>query len=167
MATDLAKAIRQGQVREEDLLAVLQEMLTKPAPTDRRGVDANRKLSKAVEALLSTHRPASCADLLLTQLASNPNHRAWVCTLLGKVGDPKAVSELIAFIDDDALSVRRSAVFALRDIGDPQAVGPLREQYDRLAAESSPDPNTLNPLLWTLRSLGEEVEPWYERFRQR
>jgi HEAT repeat protein len=91
------------------------------------------------------------------QTTSDPT---WPAELEGVLGDSRAVPVLLTLVQDDRLLVQHASIYALREIGDRAAVGPLRSEYERRKADQ--DPNVLLPLLQTLRSFGEEVDPWFE-----
>lgn len=48
---------------------------------------------------------------------------------LGRLGDPRAVDDLIGALQDEDRLVRKKAVWALGALGDPRAVRPLRALY--------------------------------------
>ena len=48
---------------------------------------------------------------------------------LGRLGDPRAVDDLILALQDGDRLVRKKAVWALGSIGDPRAISPLRGLY--------------------------------------
>ncbi|WP_440949662.1 HEAT repeat domain-containing protein [Methanosphaerula subterraneus] len=48
---------------------------------------------------------------------------------LGRLGDPRAVDDLIGALQDEDRLVRKKAVWALGSIGDSRAIPPLRALY--------------------------------------
>lgn len=59
------------------------------------------------------------------RVAESPNERAAAARRLSFVHDREATPHLIAALDDPAPDVRRAAVEALMDLGDPAAIAPL------------------------------------------
>lgn len=60
---------------------------------------------------------------------SDPTARWKGAEALGRLGDSRAVDDLIAALQDEDRLVRKKAVWALGSIGDPRAIPPLRALY--------------------------------------
>ena len=72
---------------------------------------------------------ASQVDVL-SQATTDPKIRRAAAVALGKLGDARAVPELIKALNDPDDKVRRSTVVALGRIGDPRALNPLSKALD-------------------------------------
>ncbi|ACL17788.1 HEAT repeat domain-containing protein [Methanosphaerula palustris] len=59
----------------------------------------------------------------------NPTARWKGAEALGRLGDPRAVDDLIGALQDEDRFVRKKAVWALGRLGDPRAIPPLRGLY--------------------------------------
>jgi HEAT repeat protein len=59
----------------------------------------------------------------------NEGTRWKAAEMLGRIGDPSAVEELIGTLWDDDERVRLKAAWALGQIGDPRAIPSLRRLY--------------------------------------
>jgi HEAT repeat protein len=68
--------------------------------------------------------PALCATM---REPFSALERAWVATMLGMSGDPRAIPTLVEALGSTDDSLRKSAVVALGKIGDPQALPALRD----------------------------------------
>lgn len=89
--------------------------------------------------------PTTCAGstphaTLVSLLANTPNdgtgkaillQRATIEALgIAKSGDPNDVARIVPYLDNASRDIRAAAAFALRDLCDPTAVGPLRNRYN-------------------------------------
>jgi hypothetical protein len=65
--------------------------------------------------------------LILALQDEQPHVRKWAAELLGPSRDPRATQPLLGLLNDADWNVRRAALYALMQIGDDRAVGPLVE----------------------------------------
>lgn len=66
----------------------------------------------------------------ITLLSDDAEGNRWkAAEMLGRIGDPAAVEELIGTLWDDDERVRLKAAWALGQIGDPRAIPSLRRLY--------------------------------------
>lgn len=139
----------------ESLLAAVQD--------DRYEVWAPASL-----ALLRLHEPAAVPRLLAALAVPNQRLRCPVATVLGEIGDQRAVEPLIALLRDGACEVvweneRARAAEALGQLGDPRAVEPL------IAALAAENAETASKAMEALGRLGDRraVEPLITTTRAR
>src|SRR5207249_3533827 len=98
-------------------------------------------------ARLGWRREAEAVDALLGVLPNAVDDTCAILDALGAIGDAKAVPVLREYASRKLLSRRRSAVEALRNLGDEEGLEEARQR----ALERLPD-----PLRGLLDSLGEE-----------
>ena len=107
-------------------------------------------------------RPPDVETEMLRLRSSQSGERATAARMLGNIGDPIAVSPLIAALEDEDPHVRQNAVAALRWIRDARAVDPLilalqdEDEEVREAAVGAlgtfKDPRAAGPLIAVFRT---------------
>jgi HEAT repeat protein len=116
---DAAELIGRGYAASEEALRVparraMQEL----------AVDHWRSFQPAMDALTQMGR--AVVPLLLENLASaEPEMRAKIAFVLGRIGDPRAVDSLLVLVGDASTHVRSRAITALLNIGGERAVSAL------------------------------------------
>jgi len=100
------------------------------------GDEDMRIKAKAIDAL-GDMRATEATPVLIQQLflrGSAPSYKRRILAALGKIGDPRSAQSIVEFLhrdlDDDT---RGTAIYALGDIGSPDAV----EKLDQIAATST------------------------------
>ena len=142
-------ALALGRLRLPDLLPDLLSVLDDPSPGVRRsavkGLDtyhdmsASRGLFKALKdpdlevqdyatSALARLYPESYDAVREKLRDTDPVVRKNVITTLRKMGDPRAVPDIIGALEDPNANVRMFAVAALIEFGDPRAIHPLIAQ---------------------------------------
>jgi len=91
------------------------------------------------------------AEILAKAVASpDPADRQAAARCLGRLKDPRGLTGLVRLLGDPAAPVRRSALFALGQIGTAEVVIPLRSALSRLPATELP---------FALEALGKTKDP--------
>ena len=92
-------------------------------------------------------------DLLV--IASDYQEQVRLCQALGKLRARRAVDLLLSFTRTNDEGVRRSAVSALANIGDPRAIEPLLQGFDPRGGAAEP--------WYSLISFGSKLVPYLSR----
>lgn len=104
-----------------------------------RGLLTQKKAAKALEKL---GKPAIIPLIHLLQ-DEDPGIRGYAASILGKIGDPKAVRPLLHALQDDNPVVRMFVADSLGAIGDIRAINALQlilydqVQYVQIAAQEA------------------------------
>ena len=109
---------------------ILEQPLTNP-PSQLDGTDL------AVSKLLSGSEYDDAVNQLRT--GDSPSERAAAARKLGVLGNPKAIADLVASLQDGAPEVRRAATESLGQIGDRSAIAPLNELMLRETSRQLPE----------------------------
>jgi HEAT repeat protein len=111
-----AAAAALAQLRDETAIPLLVETL---AEADEQ---SSRTIAEALTAFGTMATPA------LLGLLADPSQgaaRVWAARVLGRIGDPRAVDDLVARLHDRDDRLRMAAAEALGSIGDPRALQPI------------------------------------------
>jgi HEAT repeat protein len=127
-----------GESRDQKAIEYLLEAL---------GDEDMRIKAKAIDAL-GNMRATEATPVLIQQLflrGTEPSYKRRILASLGKIGDPRSAKSIVEFLQRDLDDpTRGTAIYALGDIGSPEAIAEL----DRIAAGSE------NP---TLQRLAREA----------
>ncbi len=118
----------------------------------------------AVESAFSSPHGRLGVELLVALLADvDPWDRFWAASVLGELGDARAIATLIAHIGDDNASVRTAVVYALNGLDDGRAVEPL---IDHLLKDE--DREVRLEIAWCFKNFGDAraIEPLIQVFRE-
>jgi HEAT repeat protein len=126
---DAAELVGRGYAASEEALRVPFRRAMEDL-----AVDHWRSYEPAMDALTQMGR--AVVPLLLENLASaEPEMRAKIAFVSGRIGDPRAVDSLLALVDDDSKDVRSRAVTALLKIGGERALSALARHTTHESAE--------------------------------
>jgi HEAT repeat protein len=115
---------------------------------------SNEGLGAAAEKALKQRRDPELVPEMIARLKSPDDFiREVACTVLGRVGDRRATSNLLGMLNDPHMMVRRSAAFALASLKDPASIPELKRQR---ALRRSDDTNVRFAIECALKELGEE-----------
>lgn len=105
----------------EPLVAIKQD----PGEDDKIKIGA----TFAIDRVTGGEQPA--VDQLVEYLidSKHPHTRIEAARTLGKLGDPRAITPLIAALEDDRVFVRKMVIKALVEFGDKRAVDPIIDAF--------------------------------------
>ena len=159
-----------GAFQQPESLAALQRLVADPhdqalrirairALGHTRSAAAMAPLLAALAAVRSAQERGELVDALgrigaaeardplveLLEETDDPALRTRITAALGSIRDGSAVTALMALLEDGSHAVRLSAVLGLTRPAAPEAAGPLRDLYLRIAHQSLPHEPTMLP----------------------
>ena len=116
--------------------------------------DPNPEIATLAMFSLSIYRDRDVTDLLIKKLKENQHYEFMtfrVLSVLGEIGDPRAIEVILPFCEDSRTYIRFYAFNALGQFSHPDALKHL------LQFSESPDPNTR---FWALRTIASNYHRW-------
>jgi len=111
----LAAAAALARLRDPSAVALLVGQLSEAEEQSSRNV---------AEALVAFGEAAIAPLLELLADSGRPTGRLWAARILGRIGDPRAVDQLVARLEERDERLRMASAEALGTIGDPRALHP-------------------------------------------